>query len=36
MKSGIEKRGSNFRCTVLASTFEGSATSAALFDAAYR
>jgi hypothetical protein len=36
MKSDVEKRGSNFRCTVLASTFSGSATSAALFNAAYR
>jgi len=36
MKSGVEERGSNFRCTLLASTFSGSPTSAALFDAAYR
>jgi hypothetical protein len=36
MKSDVEKRGSNFRCTVLASTFSGSAESAALFNAAYR
>jgi hypothetical protein len=36
MKSDAEKRGSNFRCTFLASTFIGSAESAALFDAADR
>ena len=36
MKSDVEKRGSNFRCTVLASTFLGSAESVALFNAAYR
>jgi hypothetical protein len=36
MKSDVEKRGSNFRCTVLALTFSGSAESAALFNAAYR
>jgi hypothetical protein len=36
MKSDVEKRGSNFRCTLLASTFSGSAESVALFNAAYR
>jgi hypothetical protein len=36
LKSDVEKRGSNFRCTFLASTFSGSAESAALFNAAYR
>jgi hypothetical protein len=36
MKSDVEKRGSNFRCTISASTFSGSAKLAALFNAAYR
>jgi hypothetical protein len=36
MKSDVEKRGYIFRCNILASTFSGSATSAALFNAAYR
>jgi hypothetical protein len=33
MKSDVEMRGSNFRCTVLVSTFSGSAESVALFNA---
>ena len=36
MKADVEKRASNSRCTILASTFSGSAQSAVLFKAAYR